>query len=301
MRRTWRPSPIAARPTSRPTSCTPRRRWRKARGHLRRGARRGDDRQLLPPVRQGAARGPKAHRRRMSFALHDPRLRLLGRRAPHRQQLGRLRSRKSEEPAPALRAAGRAARAASAHDGAGRHRARPARAAAERARQPRSTACSTPTTTPTTRTASTTCAWSPTDEAARRRVVRRADARQRSSSASAIASCSRRAAAIRRSSTHDIRSAPAPSPNRRRRRAHRGRSRSCRSTARSTSLGFRFGGIAYSPDISGLPEARCRCSKGSMCGSWMRCATRRIRATFRSSRRSSGSSASSPSAPSSRT
>ena len=31
--------------------------------------------------------------------------------------------------------------------------------------------------------------------------------------------------------------------------------RSCRSTATSPSLGFRFGDLAYSPDISGIPEA----------------------------------------------
>ena len=63
----------------------------------------GDDRQLLPPLRQDAA---ERRCRGMSIALHDPGLRLLRRRAAHRQHLGRLRSGQPEESPPALLAAG---------------------------------------------------------------------------------------------------------------------------------------------------------------------------------------------------
>ena len=46
------------------------------------------------------------------------------------------------------------------------------------------------------------------------------------------------------------------------------------------SLGFRFGDLAYSPDIGGhSAKRRWRCCRGSMCGSSTRCGRRRIRAT----------------------
>ena len=94
---------------------------------------------------------------------HDPGLRLLGRRAAHRQRCG----------APAIRpirrtaaAAARCWSSASASSGSTtvlvdtppdlREQLLSVRVRA------RSTACSTRTTTPTTRTASTTCAWCPT-------------------------------------------------------------------------------------------------------------------------------------------
>ena len=57
------------------------------------------------------------------------------------------------------------------------------------------------------------------------------------------------------------------------------------------SLGFRFGDLAYSPDISGIPEASLPLLQGSMCGSSTRCGRCRIRATSASSRRCTGSSA----------
>ena len=48
------------------------------------------------------------------------------------------------------------------------------------------------------------------------------------------------------------------------------------------TLGFRFGGIAYSPDVSDLPEESLNSpARISMCGSSMRSATRRIRAISR--------------------
>ena len=56
------------------------------------------------------------------------------------------------------------------------------------------------------------------------------------------------------------------------------------------SLGFRFGDIAYSPDISGLsPTSRKTAFAASTCGWWTRCATCRIRATSPSRKRSNGS------------
>ena len=117
---------------------------------LARGARRHAERdraadhgKLLPPVRQGAAAepAPAPH----DAAVHDPRLRLVRRRAARRQRLGRLRPGQSEEPPPPLLAAGRARAARAAPPGAGRHRRRtcasscstPASMARRRALHPR--------------------------------------------------------------------------------------------------------------------------------------------------------------------
>ena len=48
------------------------------------------------------------------------------------------------------------------------------------------------------------------------------------------------------------------------------------------SLGFRFGDVAYSADLNGMPRReRRRRLPGSICGSWTRCAIRRIRAICR--------------------
>ena len=86
-------------------------------------------------------------------------------------------------------------------------------------------------------------------------LARRADARRASSSASPIASRSRPARLIRRSSARIRSMPPAPirvdGPIRR----HRGgaRFRSC--TATSARSAIRFGGLAYSPDISDIPVA----------------------------------------------
>lgn len=62
------------------------------------------------------------------------------------------------------------------------------------------------------------------------------------------------------------------------------------------TLGFRFGNIAYSPDVSDFPKRRSSICKASMCGSSTRCATRRIRAIFPSRRPCHGSRGSSPNA-----
>ncbi len=60
------------------------------------------------------------------------------------------------------------------------------------------------------------------------------------------------------------------------------------------SLGFRFGGLAYSCDLSGLPaDERAGARRASTSGSSTRCATGRIRAISASTRRWPGSSASS--------
>ena len=73
----------------------------------------------------------------------------------------------------------------------------------------------------------------------------------------------------------------------------------CRSTqihGRITSLAFRFGGLAYSPDASGFEAEAEDCSPVSTSGSSTRSGRVRIRAIFRSTRRSSGSDGSSRSA-----
>ena len=55
------------------------------------------------------------------------------------------------------------------------------------------------------------------------------------------------------------------------------------------ALGFRVGGVAYTPDVQQIPTRACRSSRTSTCGSSTRCATRRTRAISRSRRRSAGS------------
>ena len=75
-------------------------------GHLAGRAGAGHHRQLLPALCQDAAGGA----RRMSTRFTHSGLRLLRRRAAHRQHLGQLRSSQPEEPAAALRPAGRALR-----------------------------------------------------------------------------------------------------------------------------------------------------------------------------------------------
>ena len=123
-----------------------------------RASRRRSWRGPPPTTSSGSMPRRRGRRSRHEHALHHPGLRLLRRRAAHRQHLGQLRSGQPEEPAAALRAAGRAVRQGRHHDRAGRHAARHPRAAARRAGRRPSTACSSRTTMPTTRTASTTCA-----------------------------------------------------------------------------------------------------------------------------------------------
>ncbi len=60
------------------------------------------------------------------------------------------------------------------------------------------------------------------------------------------------------------------------------------------SLGFRFGGVAYSADIKACPTRAWRRWPGSTSGSWTRCATRRIRAISARRRPWPGSSACKP-------
>ena len=55
------------------------------------------------------------------------------------------------------------------------------------------------------------------------------------------------------------------------------------------SLGYRFGGVAYSSDLVDLPQRASRRSKASICGSSMRCAIVRIPAISASARRCPGS------------
>ena len=210
----------------------------------------GHDGEFLPALRQDAAgrRWPHEH------ALHDPGLRLLGRRAARRQRLGQLRSDQSQEPPPALRAAGRAVRQAGAHDRAGRHAARPARAAAGRARRALSTPCSSRTTTPTTRTASTICGACSSSRNAAFDIY--ADAATRRSLESRFDYCFVQQPGSSYPAILEMPTSIRPCPCASMARAGRSKPcRSCRSTATSPSLGFRFGSVAYSPDISGIPEA----------------------------------------------
>ena len=103
----------------------------KVKGVSHGGAGARHDREFLPPLQQDAARRRWPH----EHALHDLGLRLLRRRAARRQRVGRVRSDQPEEPAAALRAAGRAVRQGRTHDGAGRYAARHPRAAAGCARR----------------------------------------------------------------------------------------------------------------------------------------------------------------------
>ncbi len=99
---------------------------------LVRGDRRGRPRRISSNCSQ-RCRAPQ--RPPHESDVHDPRLRLVRRRAAARHRLGRLRSEQSEEPAAALLAAGRAPARAGRHPRADRHRAGPARAASRRRRE----------------------------------------------------------------------------------------------------------------------------------------------------------------------
>ena len=55
------------------------------------------------------------------------------------------------------------------------------------------------------------------------------------------------------------------------------------------ALGFRFGDVAYTPDVNAIPEPACRCWRASTCGSSTRCGRRRIRRISRCPKRSTGS------------
>ena len=81
------------------------------------------------------------------------------------------------------------------------------------------------------------------------------------------------------------------------RRAGRRRSRRCpclQNHGDIPSLGFRFGNVAYSADIKGLPAESLARLRGSTSGSSTRCARRRIRAISISTRRWRGSRAIKP-------
>ena len=112
--------------------------------------RAGDQRELLPAVRQGAGA------RRRPHEGDRARLRHLERGADDRLPLPGLHLGRPARPAPPLRDPDRPG-----HDAhPGRHAARPALPAARRRRRSRSMRSSTPTPMPTTSTASTTCARS---------------------------------------------------------------------------------------------------------------------------------------------
>ena len=190
----------------------------------------------------------------MTPDVHHPRLRLVRRRAAAGAGLGRLRSEQSEKPPPALLAAGRAARARRRHARAGRHLAGPARAAARRrCRLARRRAVS-PTSTPTTPTASTTCApLFVRKRRRRRRLPRRADVAGR---------CTPRFGyCFVTPPGSDYPPIVTRAPAGAGRAGDDRRGRAARSTALPilqdhgdiASLGFRFGGVAYSCDLSGMP------------------------------------------------
>ena len=90
-------------------------------------------------------------------AGHDPRLRLLRRRAARRRRLGRLRPGEPEEPTPALLDPRRAARAAGGDHASSSTPRRTCASSCSAPTSGASTRCCSPTTMPTTPTASTTC------------------------------------------------------------------------------------------------------------------------------------------------
>ncbi len=201
----------------------------------------------------------------------------------------------SEKPAPPHLAAGRATRSDGRHASPGRYLARSARAAARRRRRSGSTPCFIRTSTPTTPTASTTCADCSFVTAGAIDVY--LDARTSQVDACALRLLLPVATGQRVSADRD-RASPRPGPAVHDRRGRAARSPPCRILQEHgdiASLGFRFGALAYSCDLSHLPEAgadgACRRSR---CGSWMRCATGPIPAISASTMRWAGSSASSP-------
>ena len=140
------------------------------------------------------------------------------------------------------------------HPGPGRHLARPARAAARRRGRLARRACSSPTSMPTTPTASTTCArCSCTSAAPGRRLSRRAD--RRAVVRDAFRLLLRDAARQRISADRDR--APAGGRPAGRRSTGQGGPIAALPVLQEhgdiASLGFRFGALAYSCDLSGLP------------------------------------------------
>ena len=227
----------------------------RVRGVCPRPIARADHGQFLPPVQEGAARCGRLEVPHEPEA-HHPRLRRIGRRAARRRSVG-------ARATPPIRRTGGGAvrcswsgRAGRRHGVAGRHLARPARAAPRRRRRAGSTPCSTPTTTPTTPMASTICAGGVQRPAPGRRLLRRATGKL-----------------LRARFAYCFETPPGseypPILNGHgSRRASRstiiGRGRGDRGAAvppgpwQIESLGFRFGGIAYSRDVSDLPERVAR-------------------------------------------
>ncbi len=116
-----------------------------------------------------------------------------------------------------------------------------------------STACSTPTTMPTTRTGSTICAWCRSTVTAGSTCIMTRSPASSSDRGSAIASTRRRGANIRRSS-RAMKSVPA-SWSKSRGSGVRIQALPFRQIhGQGETLGFRFGGIAYSPDVNDLPD-----------------------------------------------
>ena len=218
------------------------------------------------PRRISSGCSPRCRGRRggggMTLAVHHPRLRLLRRRAAAGARLGRLRSEQSEEPPPALLAPGRAPRRRRRDPRPGRHLAGPARAASRRRRRlARRRALHPRARRPHPRHRRSARALHQPAPARSTSISTSDTSQARCTPASAIASRTppgsdyppivQRAPARGRPAGHDRRGRAARSPP----------CRSCSSTATSPSLGFRFGGLAYSCDLS-RPAGRERRGAG---------------------------------------
>ena len=226
----------------------------------------------------------------MSSQIHHSRLRHIGRRAPHRQSLGRMRSRQPQEPAQALRAPHRTERRERSDLGSGRHHARPAPAATRRRHDWLDGVLYTHD------HADHTHGIDDLRQVAyngNRRVDVYHDAATGRQLRARFAYCfdtppASEYPAILKS--HEIRASEAV------RIAGAGGAIEAlpfrQIHGSGETLGFRFGGLAYSPDVSDFPGEVARgARRASIFGSSIRCVTSRIRAISRWSRRSAGSRA----------
>ena len=122
----------------------------------------GDDAKFFACSARCRANGAHLPEAPHELARHDPRLRLVRRRAARGHDVGRVRSHQSQETAAAAARCWSSGGPVAARRPCSSTRRLICASNCSASAPSRSTACSTRTTMPTTRTASTICAWSPT-------------------------------------------------------------------------------------------------------------------------------------------